>query len=384
MLSLSARLRQQQQRHYLAMAAASSSQKQQQQKKKAAAASASAPPDPKRLRKPTTTSDAAAADADDAALPPSSHGGPLGPPAPLLAKAERIRAQLAALYPPPVPVPLDHASPFQLLVAVVLSAQSTDAKVNQATPALFSAAPTPRLMAELGARGGILPLVRSIGLAPTKSRNLALLSSLLLERHGGEVPASLAELVALPGVGRKTASVVLAQAFGGRAFPVDTHIHRCAQRWGLTPPGPSVEQTESDLRAVFPDRAHWRDLHLRIIFFGREHCPAKSHDPAGCPICSWAAVAPFDGGGGGGGDGGAAGAAAAGAKRSASVSPVKAGASGASALLLIRRAAAEAAAAEDDNNGGGGADDGDDGGQGGKGSRRRRAASARGGGGKEP
>jgi endonuclease-3 len=302
-------------------------------------ATASASNDPKRRR---TTTTPAAPDADDARLPPCSHGAT--PPPPLLEKADRIRVQLASLYPPPVPIPLNHGSAFQLLVAVVLSAQTTDLKVNEATPSLFAAAPTPAQMAALGA-DGILPHVRSLGLAPTKSRNLAALSALLLERHGGAVPATLDALVALPGVGRKTASVVLSQAHGGRSFPVDTHIHRLAQRWGLTPPGPSVEQTERDLRAVFPDPARWRDLHLQIIYFGREHCPAKAHDPSACPICSWAAVPPFDAvvasaaaaGGGGAGGGGSDD-----KRRAASVSPVKAG-GGAASALLVRKMASDRA-----------------------------------------
>lgn len=314
-------------------------------KKRATAGAASTPNDTKRRRTVTTT--AAPGDADDALLPPCSHGAE--PPPTLLAKADRIRLQLAKLYPPPVPIPLDHASPFQLLVAVVLSAQTTDLKVNEATPSLFAAAPTPAKMAALGA-DGILPHVRSLGLAPTKSRNLAALSALLIERHGGEVPATLDALIALPGVGRKTASVVLSQAHGGRSFPVDTHIHRLAQRWGLTPPGPSVEQTERDLRAVFPDAGHWRDLHLQIILFGRAYCPAKTHDPSACPICSWAAVPPFDAAVGGGA--GAAGTTTSDKRRAASVSPVKAG-GGAASALLVRKMAADRA-------GGGGGGDGDD------------------------
>jgi endonuclease-3 len=265
-------------------------------------------------------SSAAAADADDAHLPAPSH--PTPPPADLLTKAERIRKQLHELYPPPVAIPLDHASPFQLLCAVVLSAQSTDLKVNEATPALFARAPDPKSMAKLGA-DGILPYVRTVGLAPTKARNLANLSALLLERHDGQVPSTLADLVALPGVGRKTASVVLSQAFGGRAFPVDTHIHRLAQRWGLTPPSPRVEQTESDLRALFPPES-WRDAHLQIIYFGREHCPAKGHDADACPICSWASPEEMRGGGGAG---------------AAAMSPVKAG--GAAATPKKRRPAAQ-------------------------------------------
>jgi endonuclease-3 len=350
-------------RHFFAMAAASSQQQQQKKKSATAAGVATAAPQPKRRRATAPST----ADADDSALPASSHGpSPLPPP--LLAKAEKIRTQLAALYPPPVPIPLNHSSPFQLLVAVVLSAQSTDAKVNEATPALFAKAPDPQALAALGA-DGILPYIKSLGLAPTKSRNLAAMSSLLIERHGGAVPSTLTELVALPGVGRKTASVVLSQAFGGNSFPVDTHIHRLAQRWGLTVPGPSVEQTERDLRAVFVDPSHWRDLHLRIIYFGREHCAAKGHDPSRCPICSWAAVPPFDaveGGGEGGGDGDGG---ANKKKRAASVSPVKAGGGGgaASALLAMQKKKAEGGGA-----GGGGEAEDDDASE--EPPRRRRAA----------
>ncbi len=201
-------------------------------------------------------------------------------------KAARIAALLDELYPGGVPIPLDHGDPFTLLVAVVLSAQTTDKKVNQVTPALFAAAPDPASMAALGA-ARIHPLIRELGLAPQKARALEGLSRLLLERHGGEVPRTFEALEALPGVGHKTASVVMAQAFGVPAFPVDTHIHRLAARWGLSD-GSSVERTERDLKRLFP-RARWNDLHLQIITFGREHCPARGHDLSTCPICGWAA-----------------------------------------------------------------------------------------------
>lgn len=202
-------------------------------------------------------------------------------------KARRIAAQLAALYPD-TPVPLDHRDPFTLLVAVALSAQTTDRKVNEVTPALFARAPDPASMAALSEEE-ILSCIRSLGLAPTKAKNLRAMARILVERHGGEVPSDEAALEALPGVGHKTASVVRAQAFGIPAFPVDTHIHRLAARWGLSS-GRSVEQTERDLKALFPP-SQWNALHLRIIFFGREQCPARGHEPAGCPICSWAGVA---------------------------------------------------------------------------------------------
>ena len=200
-------------------------------------------------------------------------------------KAERIQRILDDLYPE-VPIPLDHTDPFTLLVAVVLSAQTTDKKVNEVTPALFEAAPDPAAMAALG-RERILPLIRQLGLAPQKAKALEGLSRLLIERHGGEVPRTFEALEALPGVGHKTASVVMAQAFGEPAFPVDTHIHRCAARWGLSD-GSKVEKTERDLKKLFP-RDRWNDLHLQIIYFGREHCPARGHDLTGCPICGWAA-----------------------------------------------------------------------------------------------
>jgi len=201
-------------------------------------------------------------------------------------KAERIQSMLEEMYPE-TPVPLDHDSPFQLLVAVLMSAQTTDLKVNQVTPALFKQGPTPEKMAQLEV-ATIQSLIREVGLAPTKAKNIRRLSELLIERHQGNIPNTFEELEALPGVGHKTAGVVLAQAFNIPAFPVDTHIHRLAARWGLSN-GKNVDQTEKDLKAVFPKDA-WNDLHLQIIFFGREYCPARFHDLSQCPICSWAAT----------------------------------------------------------------------------------------------
>lgn len=183
---------------------------------------------------------------------------------------------------PETPVPLDHRDPFTLLVAVLLSAQCTDKKVNEVTPALFAAGPDPAAMAALPEET-ILEHIRQLGLARTKARNVRRLAELLIERHGGEVPRSFAELEALPGVGHKTASVVMAQAFGVPAFPVDTHIHRLAQRWGLSS-GESVAQTESDLKRLFP-RDAWNKLHLQIIFYGREFCTARGCDGTVCPLC---------------------------------------------------------------------------------------------------
>ncbi len=200
-------------------------------------------------------------------------------------KAEKIRAILDALYPE-LPIPLDHVDPFTLLVAVVLSAQTTDKKVNQVTPALFALAPTPAALAALGV-DRIRVLIREVGLAPQKAKALQGLGQLLVERHGGEVPADFDALEALPGVGHKTASVVMAQSFGVPAFPVDTHIHRLAARWGLSD-GKNVAKTERDLKAVFP-RETWIRLHLQVIQFGRDHCPALHHDLEQCAICSWAA-----------------------------------------------------------------------------------------------
>jgi endonuclease-3 len=200
-------------------------------------------------------------------------------------KAERIRLHLAELYPEP-PIPLEHVDPFSLLVAVLLSAQTTDARVNLVTPALFARAPTPAALRELSVEQ-ILAFIRTCGLAPTKARNLAALARALGERHGDQVPADMVALEALPGVGHKTASVVLSQAFGIATFPVDTHIHRLAERWGLSD-GHNVERTEADLKRLYAPE-HWRALHLQIIYFGREHCPALRHRSEACPICSWAA-----------------------------------------------------------------------------------------------
>lgn len=201
-------------------------------------------------------------------------------------KAERIQSMLEELYPE-TPVPLDHDTPFQLLVAVLMSAQTTDLKVNQVTPELFRQGPTPEKMAALDV-SQIQSMIREVGLAPTKAKNIKRLSELLLERHQGNIPNTFEELEALPGVGHKTAGVVLAQAFDIPAFPIDTHIHRLAARWGLSS-GRNVDQTEKDLKAIFPKEA-WNDLHLQIIFFGREYCPARYHDLSECPICSWAAT----------------------------------------------------------------------------------------------
>jgi endonuclease-3 len=204
----------------------------------------------------------------------------------LAEKARRIGEQLDALYPKP-PIPLDHTDPFTLLCAVLLSAQTTDARVNLVTPALFAAAPTPQAMAALEV-DQILAFIRTCGLAPTKAKNLRAMAQRLVDHHGGAVPADLEALEALPGVGHKTASVVMCQAFGVPAFPVDTHIFRLANRWGLSS-GKTVERVEADLKALWPPDT-WNRRHLQIIYFGREHCPAKAHDPARCPICAWAAA----------------------------------------------------------------------------------------------
>ena len=200
-------------------------------------------------------------------------------------KAERIQKILDELVPL-TPIPLDHEDPYTLLIAVLLSAQCTDERVNRVTPSLFAAAPTPQAMVELGVRR-IHKFIQSCGLAPSKAKNIHALSRILVERYEGRVPGSFEELEALPGVGHKTASVVMVQAFGKPAFPVDTHIHRLAARWGLSS-GRSVEQTERDLKKIFPEDS-WGKLHLQIIYFGRRFCPARGHDLSECPVCSWAA-----------------------------------------------------------------------------------------------
>jgi endonuclease-3 len=200
-------------------------------------------------------------------------------------KAARIAEILDDLYPRP-PIPLDHVDPFTLLIAVLLSAQTTDLRVNMVTPELFARGPDAAAMARLSV-DEIHAMIRTCGLAPAKARNIKRLSEILIERYGGAVPQTFADLEALPGVGHKTASVVMAQAFGVPAFPVDTHIQRLAARWGLSD-GSSVERTERDLKALFP-RDTWNVLHLQIIYFGREHCPARGHDLSQCRICSWAA-----------------------------------------------------------------------------------------------
>jgi endonuclease III len=201
-----------------------------------------------------------------------------------MTKAERasfIDRRLAELYPE-TPIPLDHHNAFTLLVAVLLSAQCTDVRVNVVTPALFALADHPAAMARLSVEE-IDAIVRPCGLAPRKATNIRDLSRLLLDRHGGEVPADFEALEGLPGVGHKTASVVMAQAFGVPAFPVDTHIHRLAQRWKLSS-GQSVKRTEADLKRLFPED-HWNKLHLRIIFHGRDHCSARGCDGMVCEIC---------------------------------------------------------------------------------------------------
>ena len=200
-------------------------------------------------------------------------------------KAEKIGQILDGLYPAP-PIPLEHANPFTLLVAVVLSAQTTDVQVNKVTPALFKRASTPEEIAALS-ESEILAFIKSCGLAPGKARNIRKLAQTIAEEHGGHVPKDMEALERLPGVGHKTASVVMSQAFGEPAFAVDTHIHRLAERWGLSS-GKNVETTERDLKKLFP-REEWAKRHLQIIYFGREHCPARNHDFEKCPICSWAA-----------------------------------------------------------------------------------------------
>jgi endonuclease-3 len=205
-------------------------------------------------------------------------------PNPYSTRADRaafIDRRLAELYPNPA-IPLDHKDAYTLLIAVLLSAQCTDKRVNLTTPRLFALADTPGKMAQLGVEE-IDAIVRPCGLAPRKAQAIHALSALLVAKHGGQVPRTFEELEELPGIGHKSASVVMTQAFGVPSFPIDTHIHRLAQRWKLTS-GRSVEQTEADLKKLFP-REHWNPLHLRIIYYGREHCTAWGCDGTKCQIC---------------------------------------------------------------------------------------------------
>lgn len=196
-------------------------------------------------------------------------------------RAAFIRHRLDQLYPNP-PIPLVHQDAFTLLVAVLLSAQCTDERVNQVTPRLFALADNARAMSEVSQQQ-VYDIIRPCGLAPQKSKAIVNLSKILVDQYNGEVPEDIAALETLPGVGHKTASVVMSQAFGHPAFPVDTHIHRLAQRWGLSN-GNSVVQTEKDLKRLFP-RNSWNALHLQIIYYGREHCSARSCNGLSCDIC---------------------------------------------------------------------------------------------------
>lgn len=197
-------------------------------------------------------------------------------------KADFVIRTLEGFYPDP-PIPLDHKDPYTLLIAVLLSAQCTDVRVNQITPLLFKKADNPEKMIRLRV-DEIREIIKPCGLSPAKSKAIHRLSEMLLEKHNGKVPDSFEELEQLPGVGHKTASVVMCQAFGVPAFPVDTHIHRLMWRWGLSS-GKNVEQTERDCKKLFPEKL-WNKLHLQIIFFGREYCPARSHQAKDCPLCS--------------------------------------------------------------------------------------------------
>jgi endonuclease III len=203
----------------------------------------------------------------------------------MITKAEKVTDILRLLdkYIPKPEVPLDHKDAYTLLVAVVLSAQCTDERVNKTTPALFKRADNPYDMIKM-TPDEIREIIKPCGLSPMKSKGIYGLSKILVEKYNGEVPSTFEELEALPGVGHKTASVVMTQCFGLPAFPVDTHIHRLAYRWGLTN-GKSVEQTEKDLKRLIPQEK-WDKAHLQIIFFGRQYCPARGHVWRDCPICS--------------------------------------------------------------------------------------------------
>jgi endonuclease-3 len=197
------------------------------------------------------------------------------------AKAKEIGKILDKLYPN-VPVPLDHEDPYTLLVAVILSARCTDIKVNEVTPILFAKADKPQKMVKLKV-AEIQKIIKPCGLSPAKAKNIHATSQIILDQHDGKVPMTFEELEALPGVGHKTASVVMSQAFHKPAFPVDTHIHRLAERWGLSS-GKNVKQTEEYLKKLFPESS-WNKVHLQIIYFGREYCPARGHVKEECPIC---------------------------------------------------------------------------------------------------
>lgn len=197
-------------------------------------------------------------------------------------KADAIARILDEFYPE-YPAPLEHVDPYTLLVAVILSARCTDVRVNQITPILFKRADNPRAMVKLNVKD-IQEIIKPCGLSPAKAKNIHRMSEILLEEYSGKVPKTFEQLEELPGVGHKTASVVMSQAFGFPAFPVDTHIHRLAKRWGLSE-GKNVVQTERNLKELFPENT-WNKIHLQIIYFGREYCPARGHVKEECPICS--------------------------------------------------------------------------------------------------
>ena len=199
-------------------------------------------------------------------------------------KKERIKfiiEELEKKYPK-VPIPLDHKDPYTLLIAVLLSAQCTDVRVNKITPILFKRADNPYDMVKMSVEE-IKDIIRPCGLSPMKSKGIFGLSKILIEKYDGQVPEDMSALEQLPAVGHKTASVVMSQAFGVPAFPVDTHIHRLAYRWKLST-GKNVKQTEKNLKACFP-KEFWNKVHLQIIFFGRKYCPARGHNPEICPVC---------------------------------------------------------------------------------------------------